>query len=76
MILTTPYFAGAENTDTIPPWAIRGWLIQYPDIHHCRRGDVSSNSVIVITIKFAAPHKSRMCHYIIKLAQRGQTIDP
>jgi hypothetical protein len=56
--------------------AIRGWPIHYPGIHHCRRGEVSSNSVTVEATKFAGPYKSRMHQYIIKLAHQGQTIGP
>jgi hypothetical protein len=60
----------------IPLWAIRGWPIYHPSIHHCRRGEVSSNSVIVKATKFTGPHKSSMRQYIIELAQWGPMIDP
>jgi hypothetical protein len=57
-------------------WAIRGWPVHYPGIHHCRRGEGSSNSVTAKATKFAGPYKSCMRQYIIKLAHRGQTISP
>jgi hypothetical protein len=53
-----------------------GVPVHYPGIHHCRRGEGSSNSVTIEATKFVGPHKSRMCQYIIKLAHRGQMIDP
>jgi hypothetical protein len=60
----------------IPLRAIRVWPIHYPSIHHCRRGEVSSNSVTGEVTKFVGPHKSLMHQYIINLAHRGQTIGP
>jgi hypothetical protein len=41
----------------LPLWAIRGWLIHCADRHHCRRGEISSNSVTVKATKFMRPHK-------------------
>jgi hypothetical protein len=41
-----------------------------------KRGKVSSNLVTVEATKFARPHKSRMCQYIINLVHQGQTIGP
>jgi hypothetical protein len=60
----------------IPFRAICGWHVHYHGIHHCRRGEVSSNSVMVEATKLAGPHKSRMRLYIIKLAHWGQMMDP
>jgi hypothetical protein len=60
----------------IPLWAIRGWPVHYPGIHHCRKGEVSSNTVTVEATKLVGPHKSRMRQYIIEFAHRGQTIGP
>jgi hypothetical protein len=45
--------------------AMRGCPVYYPGIHHCKRGEVSSNSAIVKTTKFTGPGKSRMRQYII-----------
>jgi hypothetical protein len=57
-------------------WAIRGWFIHYFGIHFCRRGEGSSNSATAEASKIVGTHKSCMRQYIIKLAHRGQTIDP
>jgi hypothetical protein len=39
----------------IPLQGIWGWLVHYPCIHHCSRGEVSSNSLIAEGTKFARP---------------------
>jgi hypothetical protein len=49
------YFTLVHIFHVIPFRAIRGWPIQYPSMHHCRCGRVSSNSVTVETTKFAGP---------------------
>jgi hypothetical protein len=50
--------------------------IHYPSIHHCRRGEGSSNLATIKASKFAGHLKSHMRHYIIKLVHRGQTMGP
>jgi hypothetical protein len=45
----------------VPLQAICGWPINYPSIHHCRNGKLSSNLVTISATKFIGPHKSRMC---------------
>jgi hypothetical protein len=52
--------------------AIRGWLIHYPSLHHCRNGGVSSDSATISATKFTRLHKSYMRQYCSKLAHRGQ----
>jgi hypothetical protein len=47
---------------------ICGSPVHYPGIHHCRRGEESSNSVTIKAPMFSGPHLSRMHQYIIKLA--------
>jgi hypothetical protein len=54
------------------PWVART-LSHYISM---KWGNISSNLVTVEATKFAGPHKSRMCQYIINLVPRGQTIGP
>jgi hypothetical protein len=51
----------AETLSQCHPWSTMG---------------VSSNSGIIEATKFAGPHESCMCQYIINLVHRGQTIGP
>jgi hypothetical protein len=60
-----PPFPSARLPRDTTLGAIRGCSIHYPGIHHCRRGEVSSNSVLIEATKFVRPHRSRMHHYII-----------
>jgi hypothetical protein len=48
---------------------IHKWLVQYPDIHPCRRGEVSSNLATAKATKFAGPHKSCIHQYIFNASQ-------
>jgi hypothetical protein len=52
-------------------WAIRGCPVHYFGIHHCRRGEVSSNSSTFKGTKFAGPNKFRMRQYIINACYTG-----
>jgi hypothetical protein len=69
-------FPSARLPHDATHWAIPGWPIHYPGIHHCRRGEGSSNLMTIEATKFVGLHKSHMHQYIIKLAHWGQMIGP
>jgi hypothetical protein len=69
-------FSSARLPRDTTRWAIHGCLVHYPDIHHCMRGERSSNSVTTEATTFVRPHKSRMRQYKIKLAHQAQMIGP
>ena len=50
-------------------WAIRGWPVHYPGIHHCRNGEGSSDLYSDRTTRLTGPHKSSMRQYCSMLVQ-------
>jgi hypothetical protein len=70
--VVTPLYLAHLPHDT--SMGIRGWLMHYLGIHHCRHGGIASISMTHEITKFAGPHKSCMRQYIMELAHQGQTI--
>jgi hypothetical protein len=64
-------FPSARLPRDTPHRAIRGWPIHYPDIHHYRRGEGSSNVVTIKATMFARFHIARMRQYTTQTCSPG-----
>jgi hypothetical protein len=63
--LVRAHFTLVHIFHVMPRWAIRGWVIYYPGLHHYRYGWIASDSATMNATKFTGPHKCRMRKYII-----------